>query len=155
MVSLACSVWGRLSFRRGLNSPNRILGLSQPNLAVTSARAIDPGTSLRSSVRGGECLSVIAETIDPDGRPVVLDPDGWDHILHEHRELAPYREEIMATVSAPDDRRPDPRPGRERYYQRDVGPSRWLFVVVHFNEMPARIVTAYANRKDPPGLTIQ
>ena len=46
-----------------------------------------------------------------------------------------------------------PRPGRERYYSRDLGPSRWLFVVVHFNETPARIVTAYANRKDPPGLT--
>jgi hypothetical protein len=32
-------------------------------------------------------------------------------------------------------------------------PSRWLFVVVQFNETPARIVTAYANRKDPPGST--
>jgi hypothetical protein len=30
-----------------------------------------------------------------------------------------------------------------------LGPSRWLFVVVDFNETPARIVTAYANRKDP------
>jgi uncharacterized protein YuzE len=29
------------------------------------------------------------------------------------------------------------------------GPSHWLFVVVHFNETPARIVTAYANRKRP------
>jgi hypothetical protein len=28
-------------------------------------------------------------------------------------------------------------------------------VVVHFSEAPARIVTAYANRKDPPGLTTQ
>lgn len=98
-------------------------------------------------------MSVLAETTDPDGRTVVLDDEGWEHILHEHLELAPYRHEIMATVNSPDHRRPDPRPGRERYYSRDAGPSRWLFVVVHFNETPARIVTAYANRKDPPGLT--
>jgi hypothetical protein len=98
-------------------------------------------------------LSTHAETVDPDGRVVVLDAEGWEHILHEHEELAPYREEIMVTVSSPDHRRLDPRPGRERFYSRDLGPSRWLFVVVHFNETPARIVTAYANRKDPPGLT--
>jgi hypothetical protein len=99
-------------------------------------------------------LSVLTETIDPDGRTVVLD-DGWDHILHEHPELAPYRQEIMAAISSPDYWRPDPRAGRERYYSRDVGPSRWLFVVVNFNETPPRIVTAYANRKDPPGKTRQ
>jgi len=98
-------------------------------------------------------LSTLADTIDPDGRAVVLDEEGWEHILHEHGELAPYREAIMATISSPDYRRPDPRPGRERYYSRDLGPSRWLFVVVHFNEAPGRVVTAYANRKDPPGLT--
>jgi hypothetical protein len=100
-------------------------------------------------------LNVLAETVDPDGRSVVLDEDGWEHILHEHPELAPFGEEIMATVSSPAHRRLDPRPGRERYYSRNLGPSRWLFVVVHFNETPARIVTAYANRKDPPGWTTQ
>jgi hypothetical protein len=98
-------------------------------------------------------LSVLAETTDPDGRTVVLDDEGWGHILHQHPELAPYRHEIMAAVNSPDRQRPDPRPGRERYYSRDVGPSRWLFVVVQFNETPARIVTAYANRKDPQGPT--
>lgn len=100
-------------------------------------------------------MSTLAEVLDPDGRAVVLDEEGWEHILQEHAEMAHYCEEILATVCSPDHRRPDPRPGRERYYSRDVGPSRWLFVVVHFNETPARIVTAYANRKDPPGLTTQ
>jgi hypothetical protein len=98
-------------------------------------------------------LSVLAETTDPDGRTVVLDDEGWEHILHQHPELAPYRHEIIAAVNSPDHRRPDPRPERERYYSRDVGPSHWLFVVVQFNETPARIVTAYANRKDPSGST--
>jgi hypothetical protein len=98
-------------------------------------------------------LSTLAEVVDPGRRTVVLDEEGWGHILQEHGEMALYREEIMATVASPDHRRGDPRPGRERYYRRDVGPSRWLFVVVDFNETPARIVTAYANRKDPPGST--
>ena len=65
-------------------------------------------------------MGALAETVDPDGRAVVLDQEGWDHILHEHRELATHRDEIMATVSSPNHRRPDPRSGRERYYSRDV-----------------------------------
>ncbi len=105
--------------------------------------------------RGGERLSTLAETIDPDGRAIVLDEDCWEHILHEHGEMALYREEIVATVTSPDHRRGDPRPGRERYYSQDLGPSHWLFVVVDFNETPARVVTAYANRKNPPGWTTQ
>jgi len=100
-------------------------------------------------------LSTLAEVVDPGGRTVVLDDEGWGHILQEHGEMALYREEVMATVASPEHRRGDPRPGRERYYSRDVGPSRWLFVVVDFNETPARIVTAYANRKDPSGSMTQ
>jgi hypothetical protein len=29
------------------------------------------------------------------------------------------------------------------------GPSRWLLVVVSYEQTPARIVSAFANRKDP------
>jgi hypothetical protein len=61
-----------------------------------------------------------------------------------------HRAAILTAVSAPDDRGPDPRSGRERFYRRDVGPSRWLFVVIDFNAVPARVVTAYGHRKDPP-----
>jgi hypothetical protein len=100
-------------------------------------------------------VSVLVQTVDPDGRTVVLDEEGWEHIVNEHEELALYQEEVIATVRSPDHRSPDPRPGRERYYRSKLGPSRWLFAVVDFNETPARIVTAYANRKDPPGWTTQ
>ncbi len=105
--------------------------------------------------RAGKRLSTLAETIDPGGRTIVLDEEGWTHILQEHEEMALYRDEIIATVTSPDHRRGDPHPGRERYYSRELGPSRWLFVVVDCNETPARIVTAYANRKSPPGWTTQ
>lgn len=94
-----------------------------------------------------------SETVDPDGRRVVLNVAGWRHIVDEHGELEPHRDAILAIVAAPDHRGTDPRPGRERYWRRGLGPSRWLMVVVDFAAVPARVVTAYGNRKDPPGWT--
>jgi hypothetical protein len=53
-------------------------------------------------------------------------------------------------VSAPNHVAPDPIfEQRMRYYSRGVGPSRWLLVVVSYEQTPARIVSAFANRKDP------
>ncbi len=95
---------------------------------------------------------MIAEKVDPEGRRVVLDDDGWEHILEEHDEIEPHLEAVLLTVSEPLHMRVDPRPGRTRYWRRELGPSRWLMVVVDFGVEPARIVTAYGNRKDPPGL---
>ena len=94
-----------------------------------------------------------SEAVDPDGRRVVLDAAGWRHIVDEHPELAPHREAVLATVACPDHRSSDPRPRRERFWRRGLGPSRWLMVVVEFGAVPARVVTAYGNRKDPPGWT--
>jgi hypothetical protein len=94
-----------------------------------------------------------SETSDADGRRVVLDVAGWRHIIDEHPELALDRDAVLATVAAPDHRGSDPRPGRERYWRRGLGPSRWLMVVVDYGSVPARVVTAYGNRKDPTGST--
>jgi hypothetical protein len=44
---------------------------------------------------------------------------------------------------------PDAMPGRERLYRHGAGPSRWLLVVVSFEQQPGRVITALANRKDP------
>jgi len=70
-------------------------------------------------------------------------------IAADHPELAGYQEEVLATVSGPDHVEPDARPDRRRYYRRRVGPSRWLLVVVSYEQEPGRIVTALATRKDP------
>ena len=97
-----------------------------------------------------EPWAVLATATDPAGRLVVLDAHGWDHILADHREMASHRGTVLAAVAAPDYRRADPRPGRERFYRRDVGPSRWCLVVVDFTVAPARVVTAFGTRRDPP-----
>ncbi len=98
-------------------------------------------------------MPVIEEATDPDGRRVILDQHGWDHVVTEHDEMTPHRTAVMATITSPEHRQPDPRAGRERYWRRGLGPSRWLLVVVDFDVDPARVVTAYGNRKDPPGWT--
>lgn len=96
------------------------------------------------------------ETIDPDGRRVVLDPERWEeHILDPiagHPEMAPYAAVVMATVARPDERERDPRPDRERFWRQGVGgPARWMFVVVDFGVEPAWIVTAFGRTEGPAG----
>lgn len=61
----------------------------------------------------------------------------------------PWQEETLATVQLPDAITPDPIAGRWRYRALGRGVSRWLFVVVDWNEQPPRIATAYSKRKDP------
>ncbi len=91
------------------------------------------------------------ETTDPDGRRVVLVDALWSgKIVRDHPEIAAHRAEVLRAVSGPDLVMADPIfAGRTRYYARDVGPSRWLLAVVSYEQTPARIVSAFANRKDP------
>lgn len=91
------------------------------------------------------------ETADPVGTRVVLNDEVWrEKIVRDHPEIAEHRAEVLRAVSAPDHVAPDPIFGqRTRYYVRGVGPSRWLLVVVSYEQTPARIVSAFANRKDP------
>ncbi len=92
----------------------------------------------------------IAEVSDPDGHAVVLLERIWTlKIIRDHPELRDHLEHVLDTVSTPDHAEPDPRAGRRRCYRRRVGPSRWLLVVVSFEQEPGRIVTALATRKDP------
>ena len=95
-------------------------------------------------------MNVLGEIDDPDGRRVVLDQEGWDHILEGHAVMAAHRGAIMATVTSPDHRAADPTfPERERLYRRGWGPSRWMLVVVNHGHEPGRVVTAYPLREGP------
>jgi hypothetical protein len=86
--------------------------------------------------------------IDPDGRIVVLTEHSWRHIC-EHAEMARFEQQVMETITHPDERRRDVRPGRERFLAQDRGPARWLRVVVDFNVDPGEVVTAFGHDNDP------
>jgi hypothetical protein len=94
----------------------------------------------------------LGEVGDPNGRLVIALARIWeDKIARDHPELREHLNDVLETVSRPDHAEPDPRPARRRYYRRRLGPSRWLMVVVSFEQEPGRIITALALRKDPKG----
>jgi hypothetical protein len=87
---------------------------------------------------------------DPDGHEVVLLARIWEEkIARDHPELVDHLDAVTDTVAKPDHVEPDALPARTRFYRRNVGPSRWLMAVVSYEQQPARIITALANRKDP------
>lgn len=95
---------------------------------------------------------IVGETEDLQGTRVVLLRRVWrDKVLVDHPEMSPLANEVLGTVSKPDHAEPDPvRQDRRRFYSRGAGPSEWLMAVVSYEQKPARIVSAFANRKDPP-----
>jgi hypothetical protein len=97
----------------------------------------------------GEVL--VGETIDLNGRRVVLFAGTWhEKILDGHPEMLPFSDAVLNTVATASHVEADSRyPARMRYFSHGVGPSRWLLVVVSYEQLPARIVTAFARRKDP------
>jgi hypothetical protein len=91
-----------------------------------------------------------ATVTDPAGLEVVLLARIWEEkIARDHPELVGHLDDAVETVATPDHVEPDALPARTRFYWRNVGPSRWLMVVVSYEQEPARIITALANRKDP------
>jgi len=72
-------------------------------------------------------------------------------IIKDHPELRAHLEHVLGTVTNPDHAEPDPRARRRRHYRRRVGPSRWLLVVLSFEQQPGRIITAVTTLKDPKG----
>ena len=73
-----------------------------------------------------------------------------EKVLRDHPELRPHLADVLRAISEPDHVSPDPVfDGRRRHYLRNAGPSRWLLVVLSYEQEPARLITAFAHRKDP------
>jgi hypothetical protein len=86
---------------------------------------------------------VIATTLDPDGRRVVLTDEAWGHIKQRHPETSQYVGEIMRAVREPDVRVAGPKPDEEWFFVEWSGPGRWLQVVVHYEHGEGRVKTAF------------
>lgn len=89
------------------------------------------------------------EASDPDGRLVIVDARTLSHLARRRPQMAANVGAILDVIERPDFREDDPAPGRERFYRRDLDPSRWLRVVVDFNDSPAFVVTAFVQHNTP------
>ncbi|MDQ6811035.1 MAG: hypothetical protein M3Z95_03930 [Actinomycetota bacterium] len=86
----------------------------------------------------------------------LLDAVWAKKIARGHPEIGAHLSAVLRAVSTPDHVAPDPIfADRTRYYARGAGPSQWLLVVVSYEQTPARIVSAFANRKDPKSWSAQ
>lgn len=90
-----------------------------------------------------------AAVLDPAGRPVVLTAARWQHIVNGHPELAPHRDAVLRTVQRPTRQRAGRRAAEVWYYLAGAGPSRWLKVVVAYEQEQGRIITAFGRRSMP------
>ena len=61
-------------------------------------------------------MEIVLRTETPEGVAVVLSAIVYAKILEEHAAVADL-DLIDRTIRAPDERRPDPRPGRERFFR--------------------------------------
>jgi hypothetical protein len=86
---------------------------------------------------------------DTRGREIVLEWKGWSHIQRRHPYLGLTPEEIVAVAVDPDERVPGRTASEEWLYRKDIGPSDWVKVVVHFDSEHGLIVTAYPRRSFP------
>jgi hypothetical protein len=86
-------------------------------------------------------VEIVLKTETPDGIRVVLPALVYAKVLEEHAAVADL-ELIDRTIRSPDERRPDPRSGRERFLRRERG--LLVLAVVEFGDVPAIIVTVFS-----------
>jgi len=126
---------------------------STQNFLLVRTTGDRPGSSFTSmglDVPAGD--AIVGEAANPNGIRVVLLARIWhDKVSVDHPEIAMLADDVLNTVASPDHVEADPaRRGRDRYYSRSISPSEWLVVVVSYEQAPARIISAFAKRKDPP-----
>jgi hypothetical protein len=99
--------------------------------------------------RGEEDSHVIAATLDPEGRRVVLDEHAWTHIKSRHPELTRRLRDVMAAVREPDRRAPGRSSGEGWFFAYIGGALPWLHVAVHYEGGEGWIVTALRRESLP------
>lgn len=92
---------------------------------------------------------MIAATIDPDGRRVVLGEHAWSHVKSKHPRLAQSLHQIMAAVREPDRRMRGRSENEMWFFAESAGPTAWLQVVVHYEGGEGWVVTAFPRKSLP------
>jgi hypothetical protein len=87
--------------------------------------------------------------VDLRGRTVILDGEGLEHVLEEHREVASVQT-IKEAVEKAEVRTKGNFRGSEKLWARNVGPNRWFGVVVAYKRRKGRVITAHGSNKGPP-----
>lgn len=91
---------------------------------------------------------IIASVRDSLGRTIVLEQDRWEYI-GKHEQLDGHELAVMRAVENADKRRDGNYPGSEVIYGKGLGPARWLAVVVEYDGLHGRVITAYPHDKEP------
>lgn len=93
---------------------------------------------------------VKATATDRLGRKVDLTEEGWGHILQGHPEMEDLEMAVTTAIATACDRIDGNKPGRDCLYAQNLGPARWLVVVVAYDTKGrGRVITAYPSNKGP------
>jgi hypothetical protein len=94
---------------------------------------------------------LVGEAWDLDGHRVVVPAAIWQgKVLIDHPELRFHLPDVLRAIYSPDHVLRDPKfKDRRQHYLRGAGPSRWLLVVLSYEQEPARLISAFPRRKDP------
>jgi hypothetical protein len=92
---------------------------------------------------------VLEATRDSCGRPVLLRKAAMMHIARRHREMEGCELAIATAIENATERCHGRQPGREILYAPNLGPARWLAVVVAYVDGRGEVVTAYGHAKGP------
>lgn len=101
--------------------------------------------------RSGEALEMVEHAVrDRAGRTVLLTEEGRRHIVKGHPILDGWELAIMRAVEDADETCRGNKPGREIHWAKQLGPARWLAVVVAYDRRGrGMIVTAFPSRRPP------
>jgi hypothetical protein len=92
---------------------------------------------------------IIARIADRIGGSIVLEQERWEHICKRHRQLDGWEVAVMRAVENADKSKMGKTPNSRVIYAEGIGPARWLAVVVEYDGLDGRVVTAYPFSKEP------
>jgi hypothetical protein len=90
---------------------------------------------------------VLFTATDPRGRSVTLSQGQRNHADEEHSEVKNL--DIRKGIEMAQIRTRGAFPGAELLWTRNLGPTRWLVVVVAYEGRSGKVITAYGSKKGP------